>query len=184
MRSDTNTTRARLVDLPLELQLSILQYLPYPDHLSLRLTNTYFNTHEKFITTRSDRVSWLISRSVNGLSLPRSARCRWSSDQEFVSNAEVKQIIRRRRLHQECEVHDDQGCLLVPGYLCDGLQAICASPYGLFGTGSAHRVVKALNLVCSPVLPLLQLNRQHQPAGIWWIVTVFVIVCAVVLFHT
>lgn len=108
------------LDLPPEIHTLIANELPYPDLLSLTLSHPHFIAHPHIHTTKTARVDWLLSRATQHLPLPTQTRCRWSSDREFVSNAEVKSIMRRRRLHAECaEVwergHSAGECLVFGG---------------------------------------------------------------------
>lgn len=109
--------------LPPEIHSLIASQLPYPDLLALTLTHPTFLDHPLVHTSKSSRVDWLIDRAMKRLPLPSQSRCRWSSDGEFVSNAEVVAILRRRRNHLECAEMFSKGkssgtCFVVEGRDC------------------------------------------------------------------
>lgn len=123
--------------LPSEIHHLISTYLPYPDLLSLTLTHPLFQSHQLIRTTKSSRVNWLIDRSFHKLPLPSRTRCRWSSDNEFVNNHEIKEILRRRRWHAECAEYahtkgQSSQCLVVEGRTCEGVKE-GGKPKGLRG---------------------------------------------------
>ena len=102
----------RLPQLPAEIQDQIIKHLPYPDLLSLKLTNSYFyNTIE---TTVHDRADWLLDRAQRNLPIPRQSNCLLRSDVEFCSHPEVLQILRWRRKHLGCR-EPDSSCREVLG---------------------------------------------------------------------
>lgn len=90
------------LSLPSEIHQLVAENLAYPDLLSLTLTHPLFYQHPYIRTSKSSRVDWLIDRARLHLPIPAQRRCRWSSDLEFVSNAEVVEILRKRRHHEEC----------------------------------------------------------------------------------
>ncbi|KIW24003.1 uncharacterized protein PV07_09743 [Cladophialophora immunda] len=95
-----------LASLPPEVHHLVADCLPYPDLLSLKLTNTYFAALvEPRLTIRS-RISWVQSRYAQHLPVPTSTRLSFKSDALFVANPEVKTILRRRRRHLECAAHE------------------------------------------------------------------------------
>lgn len=104
----------------------IASYLPYPDLLALTLTHPIFRSHSLVRTTKSSRVDWLLDRAMLGLPLPTQSRCRWSSDNEFVSHPEVITIMRKRRQHVECaemssQINGKGSCFVVEGEACPRL---------------------------------------------------------------
>lgn len=91
-----------LLDLPPELHVMILQYLPYPDSLSLKITHPYFLDFIQPTHGVAARVTWLLSRAEDGLCIPKSRKLNLKTEQAFLANSEVKTIIRNRRSHEEC----------------------------------------------------------------------------------
>lgn len=91
-----------LRDLPDELHLLILQHLSYPDTLSLKLTCHHFHHLITPTHTVVSRVTWLLSRACAGLSIPKTSQVRMHNDAVFVSNPEVRDILRGRMGHREC----------------------------------------------------------------------------------
>ena len=118
--------KTSLLSLPAELQQNIITYLPYPDLLALKLAHPAFSLYIN--PTVYDRVDWLLSRPALGLPLPFSAACTFKTDKDFLRNAEVQSILRRRRLHLECEnlsgisrgKERQERCLVVDGQICGG----------------------------------------------------------------
>jgi len=111
------------LSLPPEIHQLIASQLPYPDLLALTLAHPTFRYHSLIRTSKSSRVEWLVDRAMRRLPLPSQSRCRWSSDKEFLSNAEVVQILRRRRQHLECaeiflKGRNGGACLVVEGGGC------------------------------------------------------------------
>lgn len=91
-----------LLSLPTEIHHHIATHLIYPDLLSLKLTNTYFATLLGPDLTVRSRVNWVHGRCSQGLPVPQSTKLSFRSDASFVANAEVKEMLRRRRRHLEC----------------------------------------------------------------------------------
>lgn len=115
------------LSLPPEVHHHISTYLQYPDLLALTLVHPLFQSHELIHTSKSSRVDWLIDRSFHKLPLPSRTRCRWSSDREFVNNPEIKDILQRRRRHEECAefskvVNHGPQCFVLEGRVCDGIR--------------------------------------------------------------
>ncbi len=102
----------RLPRLPAEIQNHILEHLPYPDLLSLKLTNSYF--YYTVETTVYDRADWLLERAQQNLPIPRKSNCLLGSDVEFCSHPEVSQILRQRLMHLKCPA-SGSWCRAVPG---------------------------------------------------------------------
>ncbi|KIX99646.1 uncharacterized protein Z520_04281 [Fonsecaea multimorphosa CBS 102226] len=98
--------QSRLSSLPPELHHIIADHLPYPDLLSLKLTNTYFAALVAPKLTVKSRISWVQGRYAQHLPVPTSSQLSFKSDALFVANAEVKTILRRRRQHLECADHE------------------------------------------------------------------------------
>ncbi|KAG7143336.1 hypothetical protein HYQ45_000418 [Verticillium longisporum] len=90
-----------LPTLPPELQSLITAHLSYPDALSLKHTNRHF-----FQTTDTGvrlKVAWLLERRAQRLACPSCGRgCDLASDLRFCRGG-VARVIRRRRMHGECE---------------------------------------------------------------------------------
>lgn len=112
-----------LLELPPEIHFLISEKLAWPDLLALTLTHPHFRDHPLVHTSKTARVDWLIDRALHHLTLPSQGKCRWSSDREFVSNPEIGEILRRRRLHLECAEVCVKGrtegiCLVLDGQLC------------------------------------------------------------------
>ena len=100
-----NNSGIQFSSLPSEIHVLIAKQLCYPDLLSLRFTNRYFLSSSLIATTKRDRVEWLLERAKQGLSIPKSKACNWSSDYKFVHNREVIIMMRRRRQHLDCKEH-------------------------------------------------------------------------------
>lgn len=112
--------------LPPEIHYQIASQLPYPDLLALTLAHPRFRNHPLVRTSKSSRVDWLIDRAMQRLPLPSQSQCRWSSDEEFLSNSEVVTILYRRRHHLECAEMSPRGkgdgdCFVVKGRGCPHL---------------------------------------------------------------
>ncbi|KAH0839232.1 hypothetical protein AYO21_05647 [Fonsecaea monophora] len=95
-------THKRLASLPPEIHHIIADHLPYPDLLSLKLTDTYFAALVGPKLTVKSRVSWVQSRYAQRLPVPTSTKLSFRTDELFVANPEVNAILRRRRRHLEC----------------------------------------------------------------------------------
>ncbi|KAG7143278.1 hypothetical protein HYQ45_000529 [Verticillium longisporum] len=98
---DTPPPPPTLPTLPPELQSLITAHLSYPDALSLKHTNRHF-----FQTTDTGvrlKVAWLLERRDQRLACPSCGRgCDLASDLRFCRGG-VGRVIRRRRMHGECE---------------------------------------------------------------------------------
>lgn len=96
------TNKTTLLTLPPELHAQILTSLPYPDLLSLSLTNVYFSHLVRPHLTVRSRVNWVTVRRALNLPVPGAQKLSFATDATFVANGEVKSILRRRRRHVEC----------------------------------------------------------------------------------
>ncbi|KIW93725.1 uncharacterized protein Z519_05039 [Cladophialophora bantiana CBS 173.52] len=101
-----------LASLPPEIHHMVAEHLPYPDLLSLKLTNTYFAALVGSKLTVKMRISWVKSRYAQHLPVPKSTKLSFKSDALFVANPEVKTILRRRRHHLECADHERGGAFV------------------------------------------------------------------------
>lgn len=95
---------APFFSLPAELHLQIATNLEYPDLLSRKLSHPRLFT--LFLHTRQpsvhQRIAWVMRRASLGLPIPNNTGLSFKSDEAFVSNPEVKRILRERRQHREC----------------------------------------------------------------------------------
>jgi len=106
-----------LLNLPAEVQVLIASNLPFPDLLALKLSHPYF--YRIIHPTVYDRVNWLLDRPRLGLPIPSQTKCVMKNDVVFVANKEVKEMLKRRRLHLECvDVGKDGTCLVLEGWKC------------------------------------------------------------------
>ena len=111
-------SQSHLLALPTELHRLILPHLTYPDLLALRHSHPYF--YNIVTTTVPHRLNWLIERAEQGLPLPQKT-CRWKTDADFCSSAEVKEFMKRRRRHMDCASEFGvRKCLVVEGSRCPG----------------------------------------------------------------
>ncbi|KAM0594181.1 hypothetical protein D7B24_009175 [Verticillium nonalfalfae] len=106
-----------LPTLPPELQSLITAHLSYPDALSLKHTNRHF-----FQTTDTGvrlKVAWLLERRDQRLACPSCGRgCDLASDLRFCRGG-VGRVIRRRRMHGECESRAGLGCVVFGTGRCE-----------------------------------------------------------------
>ncbi|KAL2208487.1 hypothetical protein CC79DRAFT_575757 [Sarocladium strictum] len=108
--------RAGLASLPTELHIAISKLLPYPDALALKHTNRHF--HSFVDTGIKVKVAWLVRRRELLLAGPGpDASCDLRNDLVFCTR-KVKEIIRQRRLHIECETRPDIGCVVQETPFC------------------------------------------------------------------
>lgn len=125
----SNMTFSRL---PTEIHAEIVSYLPYPDALALKHTNSYFYSLVR--TGPGLKVDWVIDRFRLRLQVPKQT-CIFRTDESFC-RGEIRYIMERRRMHLECR-RGDKGCMVVEGSSC--------------GAGSAlswlkrHKMVKKYN---------------------------------------
>jgi hypothetical protein len=91
-----------IASLPPEVHHMIASHLSYPDLLSLKLTDKYFDTLISPKLNVRLRVDWVRNRISQHLPVPKRGKLSFRNDSQFVSNAEVKLILRRRRKHLEC----------------------------------------------------------------------------------
>lgn len=94
---------SQLLFLPRELQHQIVDYLDYPDLLSLKLSHPYFQ--HILLSSRPtirERIGWVLSRGKQSLSVPHLQKTDFRSDQQFLQNPEVQRILRQRRCHKDC----------------------------------------------------------------------------------
>ncbi|KAM0325899.1 hypothetical protein ACHAQA_007202 [Verticillium albo-atrum] len=109
-----------LPTLPPELQSLITVHLSYPDALSLKHTNRHF-----FKTTDTGvrlKIAWLLERRALRLECPSCGRgCDLASDVGFCrgGGGHVGRVIRRRRMHGECESRDGLGCVVLGTGRCE-----------------------------------------------------------------
>jgi hypothetical protein len=78
--------------LPAELQAMIIPHLTYPDLLALRLSHPHY--YYNISTTVHQRVVWLIRRHHDGRTTAQASQCILKTDQEFLSNPEVRRILK------------------------------------------------------------------------------------------
>lgn len=72
---------AQLMSLPPELHLQISQYLTFPDALSLKQSNKYFQS--MVYTGIRLKIEWLIERRRLHLECPNNVKCDLGSDLKF-----------------------------------------------------------------------------------------------------
>ncbi|KAK7892297.1 hypothetical protein LTR67_007393 [Exophiala xenobiotica] len=92
------------LSLPPELHLLIAKSLEYPDLLSLKISHPRLRTILSLSRqpTVHQRISWVMTRASRGLPIPANTGLTFRSDEAFVSNPEVRRILRERRQHKEC----------------------------------------------------------------------------------
>ncbi|KAL9630202.1 MAG: hypothetical protein Q9164_006539, partial [Protoblastenia rupestris] len=114
----TSPAPSPFFNLPLELQLHIASYLPYPDALALKHAHPHLYTLAT--TNVKQKVSWLISRHERGLKCP-DRKCILKTDTLFCSgeNGQVRRLMEKRRRHGECK-EGKGGCEVVLGRTCGG----------------------------------------------------------------
>lgn len=149
--------------LPPEIQHQIFENLPYPDLLSLKLTNSYFyNTVE---TTVHDRADWLLDRAQRNLMIPRQSNCLLRSDAEFCSHPEVLQILRWRRKHLDCR-EPGGWCREVCGVQCKNRWVTFTHPYRrsmLYGISRGF--CRRISALCAYLF-----NNVPSSTNIWFVV--------------
>jgi hypothetical protein len=113
-RSPDNLPTPSLLNLPPELHLLITSHLPWPDLLALKHTHPYF--YQNIPTTVRQRVTWLLSRAITRLRLPKQ-RINMKTDTDFCRSHEIRKFLERRRWHLDCR-SDGKGCLVFEGRVC------------------------------------------------------------------
>ncbi|KAL8665536.1 MAG: hypothetical protein Q9202_002241 [Teloschistes flavicans] len=106
-----------LLTLPPELLALIPPLLPYPDALALKHTSRLF--YNTIPTSVPLRVAWLLSRHARGLPCPRK-KCILLTDEAFCGSGggQVRDLMQRRRRHEECGWDGKGGCEVVVGEKC------------------------------------------------------------------
>ncbi|KAK5325074.1 hypothetical protein LTR20_009036 [Exophiala xenobiotica] len=108
MSTSTSISQPPLLEpflsLPPELHLLIAKSLEYPDLLSLKISHPRIRTILSLSRqpTVHQRISWVMTRASRGLPIPANTGLTFRSDEAFVSNPEVRRILRERRQHKEC----------------------------------------------------------------------------------
>ena len=131
---------SHLLRFPPDLLLYIRSHLPYPDLLALRHTHPYFYYSSLLATDRNIRlkVAWLVDRKRRGLACPGHHRTLFRTDREFCASTEVKQIMARRRRHEDCQVGKE--CEVVSGTVCGRVRR---RQLGKIGRGEVWGIVVA-----------------------------------------
>ncbi|PNH27827.1 hypothetical protein VD0002_g2338 [Verticillium dahliae] len=134
-----------LPTLPPELQSLITAHLSYPDALSLKHTNRHF-----FQTTDTGvrlKVAWLLERRAQRLACPSCGRgCDLASDLRFCRGG-VARVIRRRRMHGECESRAGLGCVVFGTGRCERRRRRGGRRFSLGGMRAWAFVVPVLALL-------------------------------------
>ena len=115
-----------LLDLPPEILIHhLLPYLSYPALLALRLSHPYFYYSPLLYPARAQaismRVTWLLERSEAGNVLvpTKSGSVDAATDERFLANPQVRELLRKERHHSECR-RNPNGCRVVMGVTCGG----------------------------------------------------------------
>jgi hypothetical protein len=122
----SSTTQSNLLRLPPEIVIHhLLPHLNYPSLLSLRLSHPYFYHSPLLYPARAPairlRVAWLLDRGAGGNVLvpTKSGSLNVGTDEGFLANPQVQELLRRERRHGDCE-RGQAGCRLVLGVTCGG----------------------------------------------------------------
>jgi hypothetical protein len=124
--TSSNTQSSILLRLPPEIVIHhLLPHLNYPSLLSLRLSHPYFYHSPLLYPARAPairlRVAWLLDRGAGGNVLvpTKSGSLNVGTDEGFLANPQVQELLRRERRHVDCD-RGRAGCRVVLGVTCGG----------------------------------------------------------------